>query len=206
MTEDEKEINRGTQIILPCQNIRYILPRFQVKNSDTTERVINDCRLLGPYTPIIHYRLPRPSNLQKFHEEDIILSVDGKSAYKQRKLAPSCQNLIGFQTKVDNKPCYVSMTTPPFGLHNAGFIYQDILENKICRIAGSLPFIEYVDDVLIKVGTIHEDRTIVENRIKFFITLLTASGEIINNKIKIFFSTDHNDGNEILLGNKKIYS
>ena len=203
MTEDEKEINRGTQIILPCQNIRYILPRFQVKNSDTTERVINDCRLLGPYTPIIHYRLPRPSNLQKFHEEDIILSVDGKSAYKQRKLAPSCQNLIGFQTKVDNKPCYVSMTTPPFGLHNAGFIYQDILENKIGRIAGSLPFIEYVDDVLIKVGTIHEDRTIVENRIKFFITLLTASGEIINNKIKIFSQRITMMGSKFYLGTRR---
>ena len=188
MKEDEKELTRGTQIILPQKHIKYILPRFVVKNSDTTERVINDCRMLGPFTPIIHYRLPRPIDLQKFHQDDIVLSVDGKSAYKQRKLAPSCQNLIGFQTKVDGKPCYVAMTTPPFGLHNAGYIYQNILENKIRRIAGSLPFIEYVDDVLIKVGTIHEDHEIVLNRIKFFITLLTATGEIINNKIEIFRS------------------
>ena len=186
MEDDTKEVLRGTQIILPQKYIRYILPRFTVINSDTTERTINDCRLLGPYTPIMHYKLPRPKDLQKFHHEDIILSIDAKSAYKQRKLAWASRNLIGFQTKIDNKLCYVAMTTPPFGLQNAGFIYQSILGNKIRRIAQNLPHICYVDDITVKVGTTKEPTEHVNNRINLFLTLLTATGEAINNKIQIF--------------------
>jgi len=184
--EDEEEIRKRTQYIIPRDYIRFILPRFIVTNTDLTQRSINDCQWLGPYTPIYRYKLPSPKSLRNFSQNDIILSVDGKSAYKQRKLAWSARNQIGFRTKINGACCYVAMATPPFGMHNAGFIYQKSLEIKLDRAAANLIWLEYIDDISIRIGSKNDDLSKSSWIAAAFIWTLTKSGEILNDKFYVF--------------------
>ncbi|HAO14485.1 MAG TPA: hypothetical protein DDE71_02790, partial [Tenacibaculum sp.] len=184
--EDEKEVLRRTQYIIPRKYIRYILPRFVVYNNDATSRPINDCRHLGPFTTKYKFRLANTKALRHFSDQDVILSIDGKSAYKQRKLSWSARNQIGFKTKINNILCYVAMASPPFGLHNAGFIYQKILEKKLFRASGNLYFIEYIDDITVKIASVLATISAQEWRINAFLWILTKQGEIFNNKFFVF--------------------
>jgi len=184
--EDRAELERRTQYIVPRRYIKYILPRFVVVNNDTTKRSINDCRFLGPYTARNSFRLDTPISLQVLSGDDILLSIDGKSAYKQRTLAWGYRNQIGFRTVVDGKVCYVAIATPPFGLHNAGHIYQKCLEKKISRISGKKFWLEYIDDVLIRLGTRNLDHQELQWIGSAFLWLITKSGEILNNKFHVF--------------------
>ena len=184
--EDFEEVRRRTQYILPKKYIQYILPRFVVVNTDLTRRSINDCQHMGPFTPVYRFRLPSPRSLRDFAPSDVILSVDGKSAYKQRKLAWSARNKIGFRTKINGVGCYVAMATPPFGLHNAGYIYQKALEAKMQRAAGSVLWLEYIDDVSIRIGSQDEPLEKAQWRAAAFIWILTKAGEILNDKFFVF--------------------
>ena len=184
--EDEQEVKKRTQYIVPQKYIKYILPRFVVVNTDLTRRSINDCQLLGPFTPVYRFRLPTCRSLRDFAPSDVILSIDGKSAYKQRKLAWSARNQIGFRTKINGSPCYVAMATPPFGLHNAGFIYQKGLEAKLNRAAGQCLWLEYIDDVSIRIGSLDSPLSKSEWVASAFIWILTRAGEILNDKFYVF--------------------
>ena len=184
--EDFEEVRKRTQYILPKKYIQYILPRFVVVNTDLTRRSINDCQHMGPFTPVYRFRLPSPRSLRDFAPSDVILSVDGKSAYKQRKLAWSARNKIGFRTKINGVGCYVAMATPPFGLHNAGYIYQKALEAKMRRAAGSVLWLEYIDDVSIRIGSQDEPLEKAQWRAAAFIWILTKAGEILNDKFFVF--------------------
>ena len=186
LKEDEVELKRRTQYIVPKQYIQYILPRFVVVNNDKTQRSINDCRLLGPYTARNRFRLDTPSTLRNFAPDDIILSIDGKSAYKQRKLCWASRRQIGFRTIIDGKVCYVALATPPFGLHNAGHIYQKCLEAKLHRVSGGLFWIEYIDDVVIKLGSRHLNKAQLHWVGSAFLWMLTKAGEIMNNKFHVY--------------------
>ena len=185
-TEDETEIKRRTQYVIPKNYIKYILPRFVVTNTDQTQRSINDCQLLGPFTPVFPFRLATPIALRNFGCDDIILSIDGKSAYKQRRLAWSARNKIGFRTVINGTTAYVAMATPPFGMHNAGYIYQKSLEAKLNRAAGQFLWIEYIDDVSIRIGAKNFPLSLSTWNASAFLWLLTKSGEILNNKFYIF--------------------
>ena len=187
--EDESEVLRRTQYIVPKQYIRYIMPRFVVINNDTTSRCINDCRLLGPHTTRYRFRLETPRKLASFSPNDIILSIDGKSAYKQRKLCWASRCLIGFRTVIDSSVCYVTMATPPFGLHNAGHIYQKALEAKLHRIAGGRFWIEYIDDISIRIASREAGPHKIQWICNAFLWLLTKCGEIVNNKFYLFKDT-----------------
>ena len=184
--EDQTEVARRTQYILPKRYIKYILPRFVVINTDLTRRSINNCTHMGPFTPVYRFRLPSPRTLREFAQQDIILSIDGKSAYKQRKLAWSARNQIGFRTKINGVTCYVAMATPSFGLHNSGFIYQKALEAKMRRAAGKVLWLEYIDDVSIKIGSQDESLEHIQWRAAAFIWTLTKAGEILNDKFYLF--------------------
>ena len=186
LKEDEKEIKRRTMYIIPRKLCKYILPRFVVINSDLTKRSINNCRYLGPATERWGYRLPTTKTLRHFSKNDLILSIDGKSAYRQRKLAWSARNMIAFRTKINKTFCYVAMATPPFGLHNSGFIYQKMLEKKLNRVAGNIFWIEYVDDVAIKISSIKTPSGQTQWKSAAFLWLLTKAGEIINNKFFMY--------------------
>ena len=186
LQEDEVELKRRTQYIVPKKYIKYILPRFVVVNNDKTQRSINDCRLLGPFTPRSRFRLDTPQTLRNFAPDDIILSIDGKSAYKQRKLCWASRSKIGFRTIIDKKVCYVALATPPFGLHNAGHIYQKNLEAKLHRVSGGLFWIEYIDDVVIRLGSKSLNKAQLQWVGSAFLWLLTKCGEIMNNKFHVF--------------------
>ena len=115
-----------------------------------------------------------------------MLVVDGKSAYKQRKLAWSARHLIGFRTKINNKVCYVALATPPFGLHNAGHIYQKNLEAKLERACGNTLWLEYIDDVAVRLGTTQMSPQELQWRGNTFLWFLTKTGEIMNNKFTVY--------------------
>jgi len=78
------------------------------------------------------------------------------------------------------------MATPPFGMHNAGFIYQKFLESKLKRAAGGVLWLEYIDDVSIRVGSQDAPLKKSEWVAAAFIWLMTKSGEILNDKFYIF--------------------
>lgn len=184
--EDLKELKRRTCYRVPRNHIKWILPRFSVCNSDQTTRHINDCRYLGPSTVTNRFRLPSRQELRKFAPGDLVLAIDGKSAYKQRRLAWGDRNKIGFRTRIHNQDCYIVMVTLPFGLHNAGFIYQISLKRKLQRIVGHLFFIEYIDDVTIKFSHRNEDKNKAEWTANALLYLTSKIGEIFNNKIEVF--------------------
>ena len=184
--EDMKELKRRTCYRVPKKHIKWILPRFSVCNSDQTTRTINDCRYLGPFTNTNRFRLPSRQELRQFAPGDLVLAIDGKSAYKQRKLAWGDRNKIGFKTNIHNQECYIVMVTLPFGLHNAGFVYQISLKRKLQRIVGHLFFIEYIDDVTIRFG--HKSDTHLQTQwtANALLYLTSKIGEIFNNKIEVF--------------------
>ena len=184
--EDHREVKRGTQNILPKKYVKYILPRFTVINTDTTERTINDCRLLGPFTPINHFRLPRRTDLRQIGPNDIVLTIDGKSAYRQRKLCWADRNKIGFRSRINNLTCFVAMSTPPFGMHNAGYIYQKSLEAKLKRLGGNKFWLEYIDDIVIKLSSDTSQKDATEWIASAFLYLLSKTGEIFNDKFGVF--------------------
>ena len=119
------------------------MKRKQVTNSDTSTRTINDCRTLGIHTYTYKHSNPMPENMRVIVEEDVVLSIDGKSAYKQRRICHRDANKIAFRTKYDGIPCVVVALAPPFGLHNSGTIWvedfhakakvRDFLFFTICR-------------------------------------------------------------------------
>ena len=78
------------------------------------------------------------------------------------------------------------MATPPFGMHNAGFIYQKFLESKLKRAAGGVLWLEYIDDVSIRVGSQDAPLKKSEWVAAAFIWLMTKSGEILNDKFFVF--------------------
>ena len=184
--EDHREVKRGTQNILPKKYVKYILPRFTVINTDTTERTINDCRFLGPFTPINHFRLPRRSDLRQIGPNDIVLTIDGKSAYRQRKLCWADRNKIGFRSRINDLECFVAMSTPPFGMHNAGYIYQKSLEAKLKRLGGNKFWLEYIDDILVRLASDASPQEATEWIASAFLYLLTKTGEIFNDKFGVF--------------------
>ena len=184
--EDLKELKRRTCYRVPKKHIKWILPRFSVSNSDQTTRHINDCRYLGPATITNRFRLPSRQELRKFAPGDLVLAIDGKSAYKQRRLAWGDRNKIGFKTNIHNQDCYIVMVTLPFGLHNAGFIYQISLKRKLQRIVGHLFFIEYIDDVTIRFAHKGEAHVATQWTANALLYLTSKIGEIFNNKIEVF--------------------
>ena len=183
--EDTTEIKRGTQMILPKKHIKYILPRFTVINTDTTTRTINDCRFLGPFTPVYRYRLPTKDLLRNIGPNDLVLSIDGKSAYRQRRLCNADSNKIGFQTKINNLNCFVAMSSPPFGMHNAGYVYQKSLQAKLDRITGNIFYLEYIDDVSVVIGTKSDTIPEIQWRAEALLYLITRMGEIFNDKFNV---------------------
>ena len=185
-SEDQVEVERGTQLIVPKCYIKYILPRFVVVNSDTTRRSINNCTSLGPFTTTFHFRLPTPDSLQYFQMNDIILALDGKSAYRQRKLCWADRNKIGFRTQINGKVVHVAMATHPFGLHNSGYIYQKNLEAKMKRTMGRHLWLEYIDDLAIKIGSKHQSPEKIQWMGSMVIWILTKKGEILNDKFFVF--------------------
>lgn len=184
--EDTINLKRRTSYIVPKQYIKWILPRFSVVNTDRTTRTINDCTPLGPFTIKNGFRLPGKNSLRSLSEGDLVMSMDGKSAYKQRKLCWADRNKIGFRTKISNRECYITVVTLPFGLHNAGYIYQMSLYRKLKRIAGRLFFLEYIDDVTVKIGHIRDTVPTMQWKASAFLFLTTKIGEIFNNKFDIF--------------------
>jgi len=184
--EDLKALKNRTCYRVPKKHIVYILPRFIVVNTDTTLRLINDCRLLGASTITNRFRLPTKSHLRNIKRGDFVLSIDGKSAYKQRKLCWRDRCKIGFQTAINGKMCYIAVVTLPFGLHNAGFFYQTSLLKKLKRLCGHLFFIEYIDDVTIVFTSKNRDISQQTWGGSLLLYLNTKIGEIFNNKIDIF--------------------
>lgn len=184
--EDLKALTNRTCYRVPKKHIVYILPRFIVTNTDTTLRLINDCRLLGASTITNRFRLPTKSDLRNIKKGDFVLSLDGKSAYKQRKLCWRDRCKIGFQTAIDGKKCFISVVTLPFGLHNAGFFYQTSLLKKLKRLCGHLFFVEYIDDVTIVFTSRNHDISRQSWVGTLLLYLNTKIGEIFNNKIDIF--------------------
>jgi hypothetical protein len=184
--EDLASLHKRTAYIVPKKHITYILPRFSVTNSDRTTRTINNCTLLGPFTIKNKYRLPGKGALRPTRPGELMLGIDGKSAYNQRKLCWGDRNKIGFRTKISNRECYITMVTLPFGLHNAGYIYQMSLFRKLKRISGRLFILEYIDDVMVSVGFQKDGYPISEWKASAFLYLTTMIGEIFNNKFNIF--------------------
>ena len=184
--EDLKALTNRTCYRVPKKHIVYILPRFIVTNTDTTLRLINDCRLLGASTITNRFRLPKKSDLRNIKKGDFVLSIDGKSAYKQRKLCWRDRCKIGFQTAINGKKCYIAVVTLPFGLHNAGFFYQTTLLKKLRRLCGHLFFVEYIDDVTIVFTSKNNDISQQSWVGTLLLYLNSKIGEIFNNKIDIF--------------------
>ena len=141
---------------------------------------------MGPFTNTNRFRLPTVRSLRNFAPGDLVMQLDGKSAYKQRPFAWIHQNRIGFQTKINNQICYLAALTLPFGLHNAGYFYQKTLERKLQRICANLFFLEYIDDVAIRIGRKDDRQDVLQWRSAALLHLITLTGEIFNDKFEIF--------------------
>ena len=184
--QDETEAARNTFRITPKKYIRYIFARKTVVNGDQTKRVINNCRPLGPHTPIYHQKMSSPQMLRHYCAEDIVLKIDGKSAFYQRKLCWRDRNLIGFRTRINGVVCYVCCWIPPFGYHNSGYMYNRPLKAKIRRCVPNAFHIDYVDDLSLKIGSKRDGPEVIQFNVDSFLWLLTKCGEAINDKFDLY--------------------
>ena len=83
---------------------------------------------------------PMSENMRVISEEDVVLSIDGKSAYKQRRICHRNGNRITFRTRYNGIPCVVVALAPPFGLHNSGTIWVEDFHVKTKGNSGKFLF------------------------------------------------------------------
>ena len=114
------------------------------------------------------------------------MQIDGKSAYKQRTFAWKDQNKIGFHTIINGQNVLTACLALPFGLHNAGWLFQKPFEQKLNRSASTMYKMVYVDDSSVKIGRVKDRFDTKEWRSAALQHILTRQGEIFNNKFIIY--------------------